>query len=175
MHKTISLILIISSTIGSLRGQANKKYAEFVEIFNKGKDTLTFYTRESNCDSVIFYKNQIFKGTKDLIIKTYSPVIIKQPKRCKDVLNVSPEMLKFKQVGICSHSNDGIELINEFELGIRNSREEQTLCNEHFKFKITIGGKSYSSKTKSCNKDISIKINNYFGCAVIDSDTKWQQ
>lgn len=149
--------------------------AKFTKILMRGKDTLTFYIRQSNCDTVTFYKYQIFKGQKDFLIKSFFPFAFKLPKKCYDLLTINPEKLNFKLKQTCDHSVWSMEFINEYEVSIRKAKSDTSSCGDKIKFSMTIGNKNYSNKNKTCGQDLAIKINNYFCCAIVDPDTKSQE
>lgn len=162
--------------IGDGKGNKTKiDTAKFTKMLMRGKDTLTFYYKQSNCDTVVFHKYQIFKGKKDFLIKSFFPMTFKQPKRCYDLLRINPEKLNFKLNQTCDHSVSSMEFINEYEVSIRNIKSDTSTCRDRIKFSMTIGNKSYSNKNKTCRQDLAIKISNYFGCAIADPDSKSQE
>jgi hypothetical protein len=159
-------------------GKGNKAKidtAKFTKILMRGQDTLTFYYKQSNCDTAVFYKYQIFKGKNDFLIKSFFPISFKQPKKCYDLLTINPEKLNFKLNQTCDHSVWSMEFINEYEVSIRSIKSDTSSCRNKVKFSMTIGNKTYSNKNKTCRQDLAIKISNYFGCAIVDPDTKSQE
>ncbi len=159
-------------TLTGVHGQTKIDTAKFTKILMLGKDTLTFYIRQSNCDTVTFYKYQICKPKKDFVIKSFYRLEFKQPKKCKDLLTVNPENLNFKQYQTCDHDVGSVGFINEIELAIRNIKHDNSYCTNNIKFLMTIGSKKHSNKNRTCRQELTIKIHNYFGCVLVDPDTK---
>lgn len=143
--------------------------AQYCKILKRGHDTLTFYRRHSNCDSVTFYKFQVFKQTQTYGIRTFLPVKYAQPKRCKDFFSADPRKLVFKQSQTCLHSPETINFMNGFEKAIRDLKRDTLNCSNKIQYSITIGNKYYKSKIKTCSQDIERLMNMYFGCAIEDT------
>lgn len=146
--------------------------AKFTKILKRGLDTLTFYRRHSNCDTVTYYKFQAFKQSQTYGIRTFIPIKYSQPKRCKDLFSVDPNKMVFKLSQSCLHSAETINFINAFEQGIRNIKSDTTTCSNKIQYSMSIGTKNYKSKIKTCNQDIERLMNMYFLCPIIDPDIK---
>jgi hypothetical protein len=146
--------------------------AKFTKILKRGLDTLTFYRRHSNCDTVTYYKFQVFKQSQTYGIRTFIPIKYAQPKRCKDLFSVDPNKIVFKTSQSCLHSPETINFMNAFEQGIRNIKRDTTNCSNEIQYSMSIGTKKYKSKIKTCNQDIERLMNMYFGCPIIDQDIK---
>lgn len=146
----------------------NSDTAQFTKILKRGLDTLTFYRRHSNCDTVTYYKFQVFKQSQTYGIRTFIPLKYAQPKRCKDLFSADPNKIVFKVSQSCLHSPETINFMNAFEQGIRNIKRDNLTCSNKIQYSMTIGTKKYKSKIKTCSQDIERLMNMYFGCAIVD-------
>lgn len=149
----------------------NSDTAQFTKILKRGLDTLTFYRRHSNCDTVTYYKFQVFKQSQTYGIRTFIPIKYAQPKRCKDLFSADPNKIVFKVAQSCLHSPATINFTNAFEQGIRNIKRDTATCSNKIQYSMTIGTKNYKSKIKTCNQDIERLMNMYFGCEIVDEKT----
>lgn len=143
--------------------------ARYSKILKRSLDTLTFYRRHSNCDTVTYYKFQVFRQSQTYGIRTFIPTKFALPKRCKDFLSIDPRKITFKVLQSCFHSPETIGVINGFEKAIRNIKRDTLSCTNKIQYSMTIGNKTYKSKIKTCNQDIERLMNMYFGCAIEDT------
>ena len=142
--------------------------AKCVKDLYTNKDTLNIVFRRATCDSIFFYKIQIYNTDKGLYNKMFVDLNIKQPKKCYDLTHHNVRKLNFKELCKTDAPVIDYKALSEYEKKIRNSG---TKTKSHLTIYIYSKNKEFISKNVN-SLDLYNQIRNHIACILIDRDAK---
>ena len=166
------LYSFIFLTFASFSQNLDKK-AKCVEDFMLSNDTLTVFSRRSTCDTIFYYKFQVFKNEIGTITREFDVLKIKQSKRCFDIYRPDPRSLHFK-VFCTSNIDSQVDYkgLSEFEVKILNPVATKFDCNEKVSFYLYSKNKSVVNKKQVHCLSMLHDLLNILGCLTRDPDVR---
>jgi hypothetical protein len=125
--------------------------------------------RRATCDSILFYKIQIFNTEKGLSNKMFVDLNIKQPKKCYDLTHHNVKKLNFKELCTTDAPVVDYKALSDYEMKIRN-------IGNKTKTRLTIyiytKNKEFISNSTVNNVEIYHQIRNHIACLIVDRGVK---
>ena len=118
-NKFTIIILFILTCMSGIYSQEIDLSAKCVKDLYKNKDTLNIVLSRNTCDSIFFYKIQMYNSEKGLLNKMFVDLKIKKPKNLISLKHYNLRNLNFKKLCISGVSYLDYNKLVEYETKIR--------------------------------------------------------